>query len=457
MSDKRNIQKALSGIKSFFTPTRLIPIGFLLIILVGSGLLALPIASATGRSVGLFSALFTATSAVCVTGLTVLETGIAYSVFGQIVILLLIQIGGLGFVTIMTLISVFLGRRISLSQRMLIREAMNENNIGGMVRLIIWVVKMTAVCELAGACLLSIRFIGEFGFGRGIYYGIFHSVSAFCNAGFDVLGEGVSVSRYAGDPLVSITLCLLVIVGGLGFGVIHDALTVRRFKKFRLHTKLILVMTGVLVFGGAALILATEWNNPATMGNMSVPQKVLASLFQSVTFRTAGFYTVDQLYLEPSTKLLGLVLMFIGAAPASTGGGMKVSTVSILVLLTASIIRGRKETVLFGRTIPNEIMRRAMAIVLTGLVVFLCSSFIVAAVQPEIALVDIMFECVSALCTVGLTAAGTVNFCTLAQVVIILLMFMGRIGPLTLTLAVAMRQQNATSAIRLPEEQITVG
>lgn len=457
MSDKRPETKKQISLKGLLMPSRLIPLGFLLVIIIGTFLLALPVASATGKSIGVFKALFTATSAVCVTGLTVVETGLAFSTLGQIVLMLLIQVGGLGFVSIMTLISVFLGRRITLSQRMLIREAMNENNIGGMVKLIIWVVKMTLMCELAGACLLAIRFVGDFGVGRGIYYAIFHSVSAFCNAGFDLLGEGVSISRYVGDPVVSLTVALLVITGGLGFGVVHDVLTVRRFKKLRLHTKLILVVTGILLACGTGLILLTEWNNPATIGNMSIPGKVMAAFFQSVTFRTAGFFTVNQLELEPATKLLGIALMFIGAAPASTGGGMKASTVAILVLLTVSIIRGKKEPTLFGRTIPKDTIRRATAIVLTGLVVFVCASFAVSALHPEFALVDIMYECVSALCTVGLTAAGTANYCIAAQLIIILLMYMGRIGPLTLTLALAMRQQNATSAIRLPEEQITVG
>ena len=455
MSDKNVSRKKRFNIWNYLNATRLIPLGFFTLVLVGAALLTLPWAAADGTSIGFFRALFTATSAVCVTGLTVVETGLAFSLFGQIVIILLIQIGGLGFVTIMTLISVALGRRVTLKERMLIKEAMNENNIGGMVRLIMWVIKMTLITEGAGAILLSVRFIGDFGVGRGIYYSIFHSISAFCNAGFDVLGDGVSVSRYVGDPLVSLTLAMLVITGGIGFGVINDIIKTRNFKKLRLHTKLMVTVTGVLILAGTAHILLFEWDNPATLGVMSYPEKLLAAFFQSVTFRTAGFFTISQQALEPASKFIGSILMFIGAGPASTGGGMKVTTITILALLTATIIRGRKDVAAFGRTIPWDIIRRAMAIVMTGMSVLIISTTLVSALHPDMELIDVLFECVSALCTVGITAAGTANFCTAAQFIIILLMFMGRIGPLTLTLAVAMRQQGA--AIRLPEENVTIG
>lgn len=455
MSDKR-IHKKWSLLDSV-NATRLLPLGFLAVVLFGALLLTLPAATADGGSIGFFTALFTATSAVCVTGLSIVETGIVFSLFGQIVILFLIQIGGLGFVAIITLLSVALGRRITLKERMLIKEAMNENNIGGMVSLILWVIKMTFACEFAGAALLSIRFIGDFGPLKGIYYAVFHSISAFCNAGFDVLGEGVSVSRYAADPLVSLTLSALVIIGGLGFGVINDIVRVRRFSRLRLHTKLVIVVTSILLASGMLITLALEWDNPATLGAMNIPQKLLAAFFQSMTFRTAGFFTVSQQALEPATKLVGTILMFMGAAPASTGGGMKITTVAVLVLLTASIIRGRKEATVFRRTVPLDIIRRAIAICMTGLAMLLLGTLLISAMHPETALIDVLFECVSALCTVGLSAAGTANFCAAAQFVIIILMFIGRVGPLTMTLAVGMRQSSAVSSLRLPEENVTIG
>lgn len=457
MSDKRISQKRRFKIWGHLNATRLIPLGFLALVLLGAGLLSLPWASADGCSIGFFRALFTATSAVCVTGLTVVETGLAFSLFGQIVIIILIQVGGLGFVTIMTLISVALGRRITLKERMLIKESMNENNIGGMVKLILWVIKMTFITEGAGAALLAVRYIGEFGVAKGIYYSVFHAISAFCNAGFDILGEGVSMTRYAGDPLVMLTLAMLVITGGLGFGVINDIIRTRNFKRLRLHTKLVITMTCVLLGVGTALVMILEWDNPATLGVMNFPRKLLAAFFQSVTLRTAGFCTINQQALEPATKFIGTIFMFIGAAPASTGGGMKVTTIAILALLTMTIIRGRKDTAAFGRTIPWDIIRRAMAIVMTGMVMLMASTVLISALHPDIALIDVLYECVSALCTVGITAAGTVNFCRAAQFIIILLMFMGRIGPLTLTLAVGMRQQSAGAAIKLPEENVSIG
>lgn len=450
-------KKRKVSLRSRFSATRLLALGFIAMIIIGAGLLTLPWAASSGKSVGFFDALFTATSAVCVTGLTVVETGVTYSLFGQTVILLLIQAGGLGFVTIMTLISIALGRRVTLRDRMLIQEAMNENNIGGMVRLILWVIKLTFTCELAGAALLAVRFVSEFGLARGAYYAIFHAVSAFCNAGFDILGEGASVMRYAQDPLVSLTLCALVVAGGLGFGVINDVLHARRFSKMRLHTKLVLVTTCILVLTGTAATLAAEWNNPETLGGMSVGGKLLAAFFQSVTLRTAGFVTLTQGALRPVTKFVGTALMFVGAAPASTGGGMKVTTVAILVLLTVSIIRGKKETTFFGRTVSTEALKRAMAIFMTGLAALILCTTLLSALHPEMAFIDVLYECASALCTVGLSAVGTAKYCAVARLALILMMYMGRIGPLTLALAVAMRQQNQGGSIRLPEENVTIG
>ncbi len=444
-------------IKGVFTAPKLLPLGFLVLILIGGCILSLPAASSTGVSIGFLNAMFTSTSAVCVTGLSVIEVGTALSLFGQIVLLILLQIGGLGFVAVMTIIPVMLGKRLTLNQRMLIREAMNENNLGGMVQLIIWAIKMTLACELVGAVLLSFRFIADFGLLKGIYYSVFHSVSAFCNAGFDLLGEGNSISRYVADPLVSLTLCALIIAGGIGFGVINDVIASRNFKKLKLHSKLVLSVSGMLFAAGTIIVLITEWNNPETLGTLGFWAKLQAAFFQSVTFRTAGFYTVSQQALEPATKLAGTTLMFIGAGPASTGGGMKVTTVTILVLLTMSIIRGKRDVTAFGRRIGEDIVRRSMSIVLTGLAALITATFLISTMHPELALIDVMYECVSAVCTVGLTSAGTVNYCLAAKLIIMLLMFMGRTGPMSLALAVAMKQQNTSASMRLPEEHVTVG
>lgn len=457
MAEGRIMKRRKISMRRLFGTTRLLALGFLAMIIAGALMLTLPWAAASGKSVGFSDALFTATSAVCVTGLTVLETGTAYSMFGQIVILALIQVGGLGFVTIMTLISVALGRRVTLRERMMIQEAMNENNIGGMVRLILWVIKLTFACELAGAALLAVRFIEEFGLARGAYYAVFHAISAFCNAGFDILGEGANVMRYAEDPLVSLTLCALVIAGGLGFGVINDVLHARRFSKMRLHTKLVLVTTGILLLAGTLGTLAAEWNNPDTLGDMNFGGKLLAAFFQSATLRTAGFFTLAQDALRPAIKFMGVALMFVGAGPASTGGGMKVTTVAVLVLLTVSIIRGKKDAAVFGRTLPTDLLKRAMAIFMTGMAALILCTLLLSAMHPEIMLIDVLYECASALCTVGLSAAGTANFCAAARLMLILMMYMGRIGPMTLALAVAMRQQNQGASLRLPEDRVTIG
>ena len=275
-----------------FIPVRLIALSFLAMILLGACLLTLPIAAKSGR-VSFFDALFTATSAVCVTGLTVVETGLRFSLFGQVVLLLLIQMGGLGFVTFLTLGFIALGRRITIRDRLLIQEAMNESNIGGMVRLILWVTRMTFCCEGLGAALLCIRFVPEFGLGKGLWYGVFHAVSAFCNAGFDVLGDGASIVRYGKDPLVLLTLSFLVIAGGLGFGAVYDLIRARGLKRARLHTRVVFVATGALLVFGTVSVLLGEWNNAGTLGKLSWGEKLLAAFFQSVTFRTAGFAALN--------------------------------------------------------------------------------------------------------------------------------------------------------------------
>ena len=438
-----------------FIPVRLLALSVLAMILLGACLLTLPSAAKSGR-MSFFDALFTATSAVCVTGLTVVETGLRFSLFGQVVLLLLIQMGGLGFVTFLTLGFIALGRRITIRDRLLIQEAMNESNIGGMVRLILWVTRMTFCCEGLGAALLCIRFVPEFGPGKGLWYGVFHAVSAFCNAGFDVLGEGVSIARYGKDPLVLLTLSFLIIAGGLGFGAVYDLIRARGLKRARLHTRVVFVATGALLLFGTVSVLMGEWNNAGTLGKLSWGEKLLAAFFQSVTFRTAGFAALNQRLLRPATKFLGTVLMLIGAAPASTGGGLKVTTVGLLLAAAVSIARGRDQTRISGRSVPMETLRRALSIVVIGLGVFVLDVAVIALIHPDAPLSDILYECASAVGPVGLSSWGTVRFHPAARMMLILSMYMGRIGPLSLTLAIAHRQQNE-DRILLPEEKIAVG
>lgn len=439
------------------TATRILALGFLALILIGAALLSLPVAARDGEGLAFADALFTSTSAVCVTGLTVLETGRDFSLAGQIIILCLIQIGGLGFVTIITLLFIIVGRKITIRDRLLIQEAMNENNIGGMVRLILWVLKMTAVCELAGAILLSTRFIPAFGWAKGIYYSIFHSISAFCNAGFDVLGDGTSVTRFSADPVVLLTLSALVIIGGLGFGVIHDITGMKKRKRLRVHTKLALSVAAALLISGALFVLLAEWSNPDTLGGMPFPRKLLAAFFESTTFRTAGFAALDQALLKPATKFFGAVFMFIGASPASTGGGIKTTTVAALLLMIICTVRGRDEISAFGRAIPRDIIRRASAILFIGVALLTLDAVAISLMQPEMAFIDVFFECASALGTVGLSSAGTSNFSASARILIMITMYVGRIGPLGLTLAIARRQALGGDAPKRPDERIIVG
>ena len=319
-------------------------LGFAFVILMGALLLTLPISSANGVSVGFFDALFTSTSCVCVTGLVVVDTGTAFSTFGHVVIILLIQIGGLGFMSVAMLYFMVLGKRVTLGTRLVIQESLNEDRIGGLVRMMRWVIFSALSIEAIGAILLSTRFIPIYGFGKGLWYGVFHSISAFCNAGFDLIGGYRNLMPFQYDPVVNLTICSLIIIGGLGFAVLQDVKqNGGNFKKLRLHSKLVIVFTAILLGGGTLIVLLVEWSNPATLGPMNFFQKLQAAFFQSVTLRTAGFNTIDQASLLPATKMISVILMFIGASPASTGGGVKTSTMAVLCLNVRMVARGRTE------------------------------------------------------------------------------------------------------------------
>ena len=443
--------------RSGFNPLPIIAIGFAGIILLGSLLLTLPVASADGVSVPWFDTLFTATSAVCVTGLVVRDTGTAYSTFGHVVILALIQIGGLGFMTFATLIFRLLGRHISLRERMIMQDSMNEDFLGGVVQLVQWVALSTFSVELIGAALFAVRLVPMYGVGKGVFYALFHSISAFCNAGFDLFGGGRSLTGFAGDALFNLTAIMLVVVGGLGFSVLHDVLRNRSFRRFRLHTKLVLISYGALLLFGFVMTLTLEWGNPETLGPLSVPDKLLAALFQSVTLRTAGFNTVSQQGLRDCTKLLGGLLMFVGAAPASTGGGVKVTTLAILVLTVRMVARGENEIIVFERRINRSLIQRTMAIMFIALAVALVDICALSVLQPEADFLDLYYECVSAVGTVGISAIGSANLCAPARWLIILSMYIGRIGPLTMALLFARRQDRASELIGYPEDRVMIG
>ena len=435
----------------------LIAAGFAGIILLGSLLLSLPCAAQGGKSVGWFDALFTSTSAVCVTGLVVRDTGTTFSLFGQIVLMCLIEVGGLGFMTFATLMFRLLGREISLRERMLIRESMNESGVGGMVQLIHWVARSALTVQAAGALALAVRFVPMFGWGRGLYYSVFHAVSAFCNAGFDLLGGYSSLTGFRGDVIVNVAVILLIVIGGLGFSVLRNLVDRCKGGYLFLQTRLVLCTYGALMALGFLFVLGAEWGNPGTLGPLPVSEKLLAALFQSVTLRTAGFNTISQQALRPATKFISALLMLVGASPASTGGGVKVTTLAVVFLSVRATVRGDRNVVAFRRGVSMELVRRAVAVLLIAVCVVALDVTAISLMQPELDFMDVVMECASAMGTVGLSAFGSASLGTLSRLLIILTMYLGRIGPLTMALLLAHRQDGAQPRIDYPNGHIMIG
>ncbi|KUO68733.1 MAG: ATP synthase subunit J [Clostridia bacterium BRH_c25] len=439
--------------------TQAIVIVFAAIIIMGSILLNLPVSSKDGQSIGFINALFTATSAVCVTGLVVVDTYTHWTVFGQIVILLLIQIGGLGFMTLATLFSLALGRRISFKERLLIAESLNQFSPQGMVKLIKDIMLGTLIFEGLGAIILSIRFAGQFGIRNGIFKGIFHSVSAFCNAGFDLMGEKgqfSSLTAYAEDPVVSLTVITLVIIGGLGFAVWEDVYKTRNFSELRLHTKLVLTVTSILLISGFIFFLTMEYSNVKTLQPLSFKGKILASMFQSVTPRTAGFNTLPTGDLTNASKLMTMVLMFIGGSPGSTAGGIKTSTAGVLLFSVISVLRGCNDVNMFRKRLETEVVFRAMAIVILSLIVIIGTT-IVLSISGQAALLEYLFESISAFGTVGLSLGVTTTLGSVGKAALIITMFLGRVGVLTMGMAITVRMQKSEVKLKYPEAKVLVG
>lgn len=443
------------------SPAKVLALGFFLIILAGGLLLMLPIATRSGHRISFFEALFTATSATCVTGLTVVDTVSTYTPFGQAVTLCLIQVGGLGFMVFATLTLVALGRRISLRNRLLIRETMSMPGLSGGVRTTLRFVFIAFSIELLGALLLSIRFIPIYGFGKGLYFGVYHAISAFCNAGFDLFGAAGSLQGYRGDSLVLLTVSGLIMLGGLGFTVIADISDHwHRPRQMALHSKIVLTMTALLLLMGFAFIAAMEWNNAGTLARegAGAGEKLLNAWFESVTSRTAGYYSFNQGAMTDASKLATTVLMFIGASPASTGGGVKTSTFFVVWMVLLSVVNGREDTNAFGKRLSPAIGRTAQTIMLIYLSLIVLGGIALAVIEQGsgISLIDILFEEASALATVGLSAAGTARFRAGSKMIFILLMYFGRVGPLTMMLSFS-RSQQGGGAIRYPQEDIIVG
>lgn len=466
-----NVNEQHGIFRSSLGPSQILVAGFLTVILVATVLLMLPISSQSGQTTDFIDALFTSTSAVCVTGLVVVNTLEYWSLFGKIVILLCIQIGGLGFMSLVSMIFVFMGKKITLKNRLIMQEAFSFNTTAGIVRFAKAVVQLTFLVEGIGALLLSFVFVPEYGLVKGIGYSIFHAISAFCNAGFDIVGQN-SLVPYVGNGIVNFTVMGLIIAGGLGFCVWIDTYNMIKMKrqsaehftwkqafyKLPLHTKLVWMITIILIVSGFIFFFVVEFRNPATLGALSLKDKVYAALFQSVSPRTAGFNTLPLAELTPASKLMTVVLMFIGGSPAGTAGGVKTVTIGVLILCALSTIKGRESTVVYKRRIPMSVIARALTVVMIAIAVVI-GTLMILTVTEDASFMDLLFEVVSAFGTVGLTLGITPDLTAIGKIIIIILMFIGRLGTITIAVALMVRQGKAKEkqGIQYPEEKVMVG
>lgn len=444
--------------KISLSTTQIIMLSFLIVILVGSLLLSLPVSAANGEAVPYLDALFTATTATCVTGLVTVPTVTTWSVFGQIVILILIQVGGLGVITIMSAVMILLHRRMGIGDRLLLQDAFNLNSLSGIVRFVKRVLLGTFLVEGVGALLYMTVFVPEFG-ARGIWISVFTSISAFCNAGIDIIAEN-SLCDYATNPVINIVTSLLIILSGIGYIVWWDVMGLsggkrRGFRNLSLHSKIAIATTLILIFGGGILIFLFEYNNPLTIGDLPVFDKIQISLFQSVTTRTAGFATVPQQNLTNATSILCLLLMFIGGSPVGTAGGIKTVTFAVLVVSALATIQNKQEVSLFNRNISKQTVNKAVAVAMMSFAIMFTSTILLSAVTDADVL-DVFFETVSATATVGLTRDLTPYLNSAGKAIIIGTMYLGRVGPISLALALNSRKKNQ-NIIKNPTENISVG
>lgn len=421
-------------------PPLYLMIGFLIIILIGSILLSLPISSANGKSTLYLDSLFVSTSAVCVTGLSPVVTATHWNFFGQLIIIILIQIGGLGVMTLSTLVAMLLGKRITLSTRLIIREQVGAKGYSGLVKLIRYVLASTLVIESVGAFILAFSFVPVYGFFKGIWFSIFHSISSFCNAGFDLIGEE-SLLGVRTNFMIIFPIALLVIIGGIGFNVYMDITKFKlNFKRYSLHSKVVLTTTAILLFAFTILFFIFEFNNELTIGRLPVRYKLLNSFFQSVTLRTAGFSAMSQTGLHNSSTIMSMVAMIIGAAPASTGGGVKITTVALIIMVLVSEIRGDDDIIMYNKAIKFTQVKKAIAAFIIYMLWILVVGNIIVFMEP-FKTSDVLYEVISALGTVGISRGITAILSPLSKVLIIITMFFGRVGILTIIFATKKRKQ----------------
>ncbi len=435
-------------LKKRVNPAKRISAGFALLILAGTVLLMLPVSSKIGEFTPFMTALFTATSASCVTGLVLVETGAYFSYFGQAVILMLIQIGGLGFMMILSIVFFAVNKRMGLRDRMMIAQSLGTDSVSGVVRIAKHTLIATGIVEGTGAVLLAFRFIPQFGV-KGIWYSVFHSVSAFCNAGFDVLGRGDSIMMYKNDPLVLITVGLLIIIGGLGFIVWEDI----RTQHLTAYSKIVLILTVILLAAGTAGFYTFEYSNPETLGDDST--RLLGAFFQSVTVRTAGFDAIGQGQLTEQSKLFSVILMMLGGASGSTAGGIKVATAAVIIAAFKSVMSGKKDAVIMKRTIPESTVMHAMTIVGLWFILVTFSGLIISAVDG-LPILDCIYETASAYDTVGLTCGVMAKTGMISKLIMIVLMYFGRVGIMTISV-MFISSQSKNDLIKYPEANLLIG
>ncbi len=438
--------------------TRTIALVFFCIIALGTALLTLPVASRNGESCGLLTALFTATSSTCVTGLVMADTYAQWSAFGQTVIICLIEVGGLGFMSAASVVVFMLRKKVSLRQRMVMAQALSVSDMDGIVRLQKWVLGGSLLIQATGALLLFFRFLPAYGPTTAAKWGVFHSISAFCNAGFDIFGQftpGQSVAPFQSDPVVLITLMVLIVLGGLGFFVWEEVATTRSWKKYSVYTKLVLLTTGFLILIGTALTLLLEWNNPATLGNMTPGDKIINGFFQSVTMRTAGFASFDQGALTDGGKVASILLMMVGGSSGSTAGGVKTVTVMVVALFLLSRLRGRSNVSVFYRNVPREKILDAMTILMMVAGLAMVGSLVICTTSG-VSFVDALYEAVSALATVGVTTGITPNLSVVSKILLIVFMYFGRVGILTVSLGFLMGDR-AVERYRYADTNLLIG
>jgi len=446
--------------KKRLNPALQIVLGYLSVILIGAFLVSLPISNTSGQWLGFVDSFFMSTSAVCVTGLTVLDVAINLTLFGQIVLLVLIQIGGLGFITLTTLAFLILGKKITFESRLTIKESLNQEGVQGVVKFVKKVIIFVFAAEFVGFLCFLPSFINIYGWGQGIFKSLFLSISAFCNAGFDNLatsGMGfASLTGFAQNVFVLLPVMLLVIIGGIGFLVIFDLPNLFKNKKLLFHTKIVLTVSGILIFGGAILFAVFEWNNPQTIGEMSFGNKILNCLFFSVSPRTAGFSTVDMTNLSPASLVLTEVLMFIGGSPASTAGGIKTTTLFVLLIVLIKNANSKGDVVFRNKKISQKAIHKALKILCLAVGFILISTISICAIEG-LSVNEVLFEAISAISTVGLSLNLTLTLSTISKLILSLLMFVGRVGALTITLAIAGSDNSTVQEIEYPDSKIVIG